>query len=110
VHCPYCHGWEVRDEPIGILATGPASIHHAWLFRQLTDDLIYFTCDTEPDADTHARFAARNIRIIETPVQEVVNDEAGASPACASRTGPSWSGASWPSPPRCRPAPRAWTG
>ncbi|MFJ2630326.1 NAD(P)/FAD-dependent oxidoreductase, partial [Streptomyces sp. NPDC087532] len=26
VHCPYCHGWEVRDEPIGILATGPASI------------------------------------------------------------------------------------
>lgn len=23
VHCPYCHGWEVRDEPIGILAVGP---------------------------------------------------------------------------------------
>jgi len=23
VHCPYCHGWEVRDEAIGILATGP---------------------------------------------------------------------------------------
>jgi hypothetical protein len=30
---PYCHGWEVRDEPFGILATGPASVHHAWLFR-----------------------------------------------------------------------------
>src|SRR5688500_16127330 len=29
VHCPYCHGWEVRDEPIAILAVGPASIHHA---------------------------------------------------------------------------------
>ena len=27
VHCPYCHGWEVRDEPIGVLAVGPASVH-----------------------------------------------------------------------------------
>ncbi|WP_222849465.1 hypothetical protein [Trebonia kvetii] len=23
VHCPYCHGWEVRDRAIGVLATGP---------------------------------------------------------------------------------------
>ncbi|GAB3210268.1 NAD(P)/FAD-dependent oxidoreductase [Marinactinospora thermotolerans] len=77
VHCPYCHGWEVRDESIGILATGPASVHHAWLFRQLTDDLVFFTRGTELDADTRARFAARDIRIIETDVKEVV-DEQGA--------------------------------
>ncbi|MEV1066119.1 NAD(P)/FAD-dependent oxidoreductase [Streptomyces sp. NPDC050263] len=78
VHCPYCHGYEVRDERIGILATGPASVHHAWLFRQLTDDLIYFTRGTELHADTRARFAARNIRIIETDVKEVVNGDDGA--------------------------------
>ncbi|MFD7282413.1 NAD(P)/FAD-dependent oxidoreductase [Streptomyces sp. NPDC059862] len=78
VHCPYCHGYEVRDEPIGILATGPASVHHAWLFRQLTDDLIYFTRGTELDTATRARFAARSIRVIETDVEEVVNDEGGA--------------------------------
>ncbi|MFI9436445.1 MULTISPECIES: FAD-dependent oxidoreductase [Streptosporangium] len=78
VHCPYCHGWEVRDEPIGILATGPASVHHAWVFRRLTDDLTYFTRGTELDADTRARSAARHIRVIEPPVQEVVNDEGGA--------------------------------
>jgi thioredoxin reductase len=34
VHCPYCHGWEVQDEPIGVLAVGPASVHQALLFRQ----------------------------------------------------------------------------
>jgi thioredoxin reductase len=78
VHCPYCHGWEVCDEPIGILATGPASVHHALLFRQLTDDLIYFTRGAELDADARARFAARNIGIIDTPVQEVVSSEDGA--------------------------------
>ncbi|CAL9657227.1 NAD(P)/FAD-dependent oxidoreductase [Streptomyces sp. R1] len=78
VHCPYCHGYEVRDEPIGILATGPLSVHHAWLFRQLTDDLIYFARGTEPDSETRARFAARGIRVVETDVREVVNDTDGA--------------------------------
>jgi thioredoxin reductase len=77
VHCPYCHGWEVRDEPIGILAVGPASIHHALLFRQLTDDLVYFTRGTDLDEDTRARFAARDIRVVDTPVAEVRSDENG---------------------------------
>jgi len=77
VHCPYCHGWEVRDEPIGILATGLASIGHAYLFRQLSDDLIYFTHGTDLGDDSRARFVARGIRVIDTPVTEVV-DEGGA--------------------------------
>lgn len=77
VHCPYCHGWEVRDEPIGILNTGPASVHHALLFRQLTEDLIYFAHGTPPDEDTRARFAARGIRVVDTPVREAVDNEDG---------------------------------
>ena len=77
VHCPYCHGWEVRDEPIGVLAVGPASIHHALLFRQLTEDLVYFTRGTDLDEDARARFAARGIRVIDTPVAEVESDENG---------------------------------
>jgi thioredoxin reductase len=78
LHCPYCHGWEVRDEPIGVLATGAASVGHALLFRQLTEDLTYFTHGTDLDEDSRARFAARGIRIIDTPVTAVVNDEDGA--------------------------------
>ena len=27
LHCPYCHGWEVRDQPIGVLASGPMAVH-----------------------------------------------------------------------------------
>lgn len=77
VHCPYCHGWEVRDEPIGILAVGPGSVHHALLFRQLTDDLVYFTRETELDAGTRARFAARDIRVVDAPVAHVVTGEDG---------------------------------
>ncbi|KUM42243.1 NAD(P)/FAD-dependent oxidoreductase [Arthrobacter sp. EpRS71] len=78
LHCPYCHGWEVRDEPIGILATGPVSISHAYLYRQLTGDLTYFTHGTELDEESRARFAARGIRVIDTLVTEIVNGDDGA--------------------------------
>ncbi|MBU3067328.1 NAD(P)/FAD-dependent oxidoreductase [Nocardia sp. NEAU-G5] len=77
VHCPYCHGWEVRDEAIGILAVGPASVHHALLFRQLTDDLVYFTRGTDLGEDTRARFAARGISVVDTPVAAVESTEDG---------------------------------
>jgi thioredoxin reductase len=77
VHCPYCHGWEVRDEPIGVLAVGPASVHHALLFRQLTEDLVYFTRGLDLDEDTRTRFAARGIRVVDTPVAEIESTEDG---------------------------------
>ena len=77
VHCPYCHGWEVRDQPIGVLAVGPASLHHALLFRQLSDDLVYFSRGTELDDGTRARFAARDITVVDTRVAEVVRGEGG---------------------------------
>ena len=42
LHCPYCHGWEVRDQAIGVLGTGPGSADHAQLLRQWSDDVIFF--------------------------------------------------------------------
>ncbi|MFD3486466.1 NAD(P)/FAD-dependent oxidoreductase [Streptomyces sp. NPDC058665] len=87
VHCPYCHGWEVRDEPIGVLATGPASVHHALLFRQLTDDLVYFTRGTDLDEETRARFAARGIRVVDAPVAAVESTESARSARSAGSAG-----------------------
>ncbi len=40
VHCPYCHGWEVRDRTIGVLATSAVALHHVGLFRQLSDRVV----------------------------------------------------------------------
>ncbi len=72
LHCPYCHGWEVRDQPIGVLATGPGSVAHAHLLRQWTDDVILFT-DTHPvSAEEHATLAARGITVVDGPVQRLV--------------------------------------
>ena len=48
LHCPYCHGWEVRDQAIGVPASGPMSTHQALLFRQLSDDVTYFSHTMPP--------------------------------------------------------------
>ncbi len=42
LHCPYCHGWEVRDQPLGVLGTLPGSVQHALLVRQWSDDVVFF--------------------------------------------------------------------
>src|SRR5918999_3400370 len=44
VHCPYCHGWELADQPVGVLATNTEwAVHQALLFRRLTPDVIFFS-------------------------------------------------------------------
>ncbi|WP_306205767.1 NAD(P)/FAD-dependent oxidoreductase [Actinoplanes sp. RD1] len=65
IHCPYCHGWEVRDRAIGVLASGPMSVHQALLFRQLSDDLVYFGAVAGEDAE---KFEALGIRVVSATV------------------------------------------
>ena len=72
VHCPYCHGWEVRDQAIGVLASGPRSVHQALLFRQLSDDVIYFRRGTVLDDAEAAQLTARGIRAVDGEVSALV--------------------------------------
>jgi thioredoxin reductase len=64
LHCPYCHGWEVRDQPIGILATSPLAAHQAQLFRQLSPDVVLFEHTADLDPADRERFAALGIPVI----------------------------------------------
>jgi thioredoxin reductase len=73
LHCPYCHGWEVQDQGIGILATDlGASVHQALLWRQWSDDVVLFLngCG-EPDDDQAGQLAARGIRVVNGKVAAV---------------------------------------
>ncbi|MHA6625802.1 NAD(P)/FAD-dependent oxidoreductase [Pseudonocardia sichuanensis] len=77
LHCPYCHGWEVRDQPIGVLASGPMSVHQALLFRQWSADVTYFTHDRPGLTDEQwEQLAARGIAVVDGEVEglEVVDD------------------------------------
>ncbi len=68
VHCPYCHGWEVRDQVLAVLASGPMSVHQALLFRQLTDDVTYFAHAVPPTPEQREQLLARRVRIVAAPV------------------------------------------
>ncbi|ASR33649.1 thioredoxin reductase [Prauserella marina] len=65
LHCPYCHGWEVRDQAIGVLSTGPFGVHQALLFRQLTGDVTLLGHTGPELSDEQAgQLAARGIAVI----------------------------------------------
>lgn len=75
LHCPYCHGWEVRDRSVAVLATGPMAAHQALLFRQLSDDVVVVVHDGVdlPDEDAE-RLAAIGVRIEHGTPRELVTD------------------------------------
>jgi len=75
LHCPYCHGWEVRDQAIVVIATGPLATHQALLFRQLSDRVTVVVHDGPgPDADDRARLAAMRVDVVPGPVESVEID------------------------------------
>ncbi|SDP90492.1 Thioredoxin reductase [Actinopolyspora xinjiangensis] len=78
VHCPYCHGWEVRDRAVGVLATGPMSVHQALLFRQWTSDVTFFShTPPRPEPEELERLAARGIEVVDGEVTSLEAGETG---------------------------------
>jgi len=71
LHCPYCHGWEIRDRPVGVLA----SVEHAHLLRQWTDDVILFTHDATVTDDERATLQARGIVVVDGTVERLVVED-----------------------------------
>lgn len=75
LHCPYCHGWEVRDQRLGVLATSPLSLHQAELIRQWTDRLTVFAAGLGPlSAETAQRLKARGIELVTEAVAEILGE------------------------------------
>ncbi|MFJ4770534.1 NAD(P)/FAD-dependent oxidoreductase [Streptomyces uncialis] len=75
LHCPYCHGWEIRDLPIGVLSTGPLAVHQALLWRQWSPDITLFLhTGPEPDEEAWERLAARGVRVVRGEVAGVEQD------------------------------------
>jgi thioredoxin reductase len=72
LHCPYCHGWEVRDDALGILGTHPLAGEHAQLIRQWSDDVIFFNHDNSLSADERDALAARGIEVVDGEVSRLV--------------------------------------
>lgn len=69
LHCPYCHGWEVRDAPIGVVALSPMAVHQALLWRQWSADVTLFLHDApEPTDEEYEQLAARGVAVVDGEV------------------------------------------
>ncbi|XKH53386.1 NAD(P)/FAD-dependent oxidoreductase [Citricoccus nitrophenolicus] len=81
IHCPYCHGWEVRDRSILVLGTSANSVHQALLFSQLSAD-VRFLADTAHgpglDAEQARQLAARGVEVITGEAAAVESENGGA--------------------------------
>jgi thioredoxin reductase len=68
-HCPFCHGWEHRDEPLGVLDRGASGVHRALLLRGWSDDVTLLT-DGDPslEPDDSERLRAAGVAVDERPV------------------------------------------
>ncbi|GAA1776673.1 NAD(P)/FAD-dependent oxidoreductase [Actinomadura chokoriensis] len=72
--CPYCHGWEVRDQKIVVLASSPNSVHQASLLRQWSPDVTFLAAKA-PAGEDAARLDARGIRVVEAEARRLVADD-----------------------------------
>ncbi len=72
LHSPYCHGFEVRDQHLGLLATVPHSLHLAELARQLSDRVTVFSGTLGPlPAEQVTRLTARGVAVVDGAVSAV---------------------------------------
>ena len=108
VHCPYCHGWEIRGQRIGVLGTGPLSVHQALLFRQWSPDITLFLNDTvEPTDEEWEKLAARSITVVDGAVAPLTLSTASSRGSRSARA-PRSTCRPWLSEHGWRPDPRFW--
>lgn len=75
VHCPYCHGYEIRHQKTGIIANGEKAFHLASLVNNLTDKLTVLTTGKANfDAHQLLKLNKHGIRIIEKEIIEIEHE------------------------------------
>ena len=74
LHCAFCHGYEVRNQRIGVLATGPMAVHQAMMFRLLSPQVTVLAHSAPPTSDQSEVLAQRGIAIVPGGVAEVLSD------------------------------------
>ncbi|MGW5098431.1 NAD(P)/FAD-dependent oxidoreductase [Streptomyces nodosus] len=78
LHCPYCHGWEVRDRAFGVLASTPMSVHQALMVSQWSKDVTLFlhtVAEEELTDEDLRRLAAAGVAVVPGEVAGLVVDD-----------------------------------
>jgi thioredoxin reductase len=69
-NCPFCHGWEARDQPIAVVGEPPFVAHLSGLLTQWSDDVLAFL----PADAAEALHSPKVVVEHRVPVRLVVED------------------------------------
>jgi thioredoxin reductase len=76
LHCPYCHGWEVREQRLGVLTDGSAdAVRYAQIIRQWSDDVVLFAPPGRLTESQHSELVARAVGVVEGDVARLLVDD-----------------------------------
>ncbi len=78
LHCPFCHGWEVRDEPFGVLASSAMSVHQALMVSRWSKDTTLFLHRVAEEELTDVdlrRLAAAGVDVVPGEVAGLVAED-----------------------------------
>ena len=72
VHCPYCHGYEIRNKKTAIVANGEKAFHLAGLVHNLTKEITILTSGKKDfEANQIEKLKQNNIQIVEKEIVEI---------------------------------------
>jgi len=74
LHCPYCHGFEVAGQPLGVLANHAMSAHQGTLIPDWGPTTYFTQARFEPDEDALAQMTSRGVRIERSPIVELLGE------------------------------------
>lgn len=75
IHCPYCHGYEVRNQKTALLANGEMTFHMAQMISQWTKELVLFTNgQLQLSEEQQQQLNLHGIPVIHTPIIEIKHE------------------------------------
>lgn len=76
LHCPYCHGYEVKSLPTALIASGEKAFHMAKILPNWTDNLsVYTNGPSGLNKEQKEILAKKKVVVIETPIQEIIHKD-----------------------------------
>ena len=73
LYCPYCHGWEIRNQQVGVLASDAHAVLHALTFRQWSPDVTLLLNDNLTLSPGQAeQLGARSVKVVDGRVRNVL--------------------------------------
>ncbi|MGB3260002.1 NAD(P)/FAD-dependent oxidoreductase [Paenisporosarcina sp.] len=74
-NCPYCDGWEVRDQPLALFGMIDYTLHTAKILRNWSQDLVIFTNGEELTKSQAKEIQKNELRVETSPIRLLIGTE-----------------------------------